>query len=155
VGADDAVPAGKIVRRRGGRCQDDVRQLGGPPFFSRRTSNRSEHGDLVRLRNVRNAVTAPMRFDQTRGSTAGKVWLLSVPGETSARQVTVSQEVLVAARVVDALGADHALLAKDVAAVTIKGRVVHIDTPDEVRAREAATRLGRVEGITSVSVRAR
>jgi len=61
----------------------------------------------------------------------------------------------VAARVVDALGADHALVAKDVAAVTIKGRVVHIDTSDEVRAREAATRLGRVEGITSVSVRAR
>ena len=114
-----------------------------------------DFGDLARLRSVRNTVTAPVRLDQTRGTTPGKTWLLSVPGEASARQTAVSPEVVMAGRVIDALGADHTLLAKDAGALTIKGRQVHIDAPDDVHAREAAAKLGRVEGITSINVRTR
>jgi hypothetical protein len=100
-------------------------------------------------------VTVPVRLDQSSGKTQEKTWLLSIPGEATPRQVGVSPEVVVAARVIDALGADHALLARDAGALTIQGGRVRIDTPDGAVARAAATRLTTVDGISNVNVRAR
>ena len=113
-----------------------------------------DFGDLVRLRNVRKAVTDPVRLDPAGGKTSGKSWLLSVSGEASSRRVEVSPEVVLAGRVLETLRADPKVLTRDVS-VTIRGSAVHIDGRDEAYLREAASKLGRIQGVSEVNVRTR
>lgn len=112
-----------------------------------------DFGDLVRLRNVRRTVTAPLRLDAP-DKIAGKAWLLSVPGETAPRRVEVSAEEVLAGRVLETLESHPAVLSRDVS-VTISGSKVQLEGGDDSHLRDAARKLGRLPGVSGIEVRTR
>jgi hypothetical protein len=102
--------------------------------------------DAIRVKAVRQAVTEPVRLEPASKAPA-KTWLLSIPGEGSARRLSVSPEVVAAGRVIEELGADSTLMSREVS-LTIKGYAVAIEGPEPAEVQRVAGKLGGVRGLT-------